>query len=129
MKRKYCYKFTEYRQYKCCECGRTMHEPKPHICNGQYRKHKMKFKSEDMKIEDIEKACKLNKELKELYEIRRLQCDIGSILSSVLLLFHDNKRYDLNSLLTQETKIKILDIIFSDCEERAKQIEQEIKEL
>ena len=82
-----------------------------------------------MKIEDIEKACKLNKELKELYEIRRLQCDIGSILSSVLLLFHDNKRYDLNSLITQGAKTKIMNIIFSDCEERAKQIRQEIEEL
>lgn len=82
-----------------------------------------------MKIEDIEKACKLNKELKELYEIRRLGCDIGSALSSVLLLFHDNKRYDLNSLLTQETRTKIMNIIFSECEARAKQIEQEIKEL
>ena len=82
-----------------------------------------------MKIENIEKACKLNKELKELYEIRRLQCDIGSILSSVLLLFHDNKRYDLNSLLTLESKTKIMNIIFDDCKERAKQIEQEIEEL
>ena len=82
-----------------------------------------------MKIEDIEKACKLNKELKELYEIRRLGCYIDRTLSSVLLLFHDNKRYDLNSLLTQKTKTKIMNIIFDDCKERAKQIEQEIKEL
>lgn len=82
-----------------------------------------------MKIEDIEKACKLNKELKELYEIRRLGCWIDRTLSSVLLLFHDNKRYDLNSLLTQETRTKIMNIIFDDCEEKAKQIEQEIEEL
>ena len=47
MKRKYCYEFTEYRQYKCCECGRTMHEPTPHLCNGQYRKHKMKFERKE----------------------------------------------------------------------------------
>lgn len=82
-----------------------------------------------MKIEDIEKACKLNKELKELYEIHRLGCYIDRTLSSVLLLFHDNKRYDLNSLLTQEARTKIMNIIFSDCEARAKQIEQEIEEL
>lgn len=82
-----------------------------------------------MKIEDIEKACKLNKELKELYEIRRLGCYIDRTLSSVLLLFHDNKRYDLNSLLTLEAKTKIMNIIFSDCEKRAKQIEQEIKDI
>ena len=82
-----------------------------------------------MKIEDIEKAYKLNKELKELYEIRRLGCYIDRALYSVLLLFHDNKRYDLNSLLTQETRTKIMNIIFDDCKERAKQIEQEIKEL
>ena len=82
-----------------------------------------------MKIENIEKACKLNKELKELYEIRRIGCYIDKTLSSVLLLFHDNKRYDLNSLLTQETRTKIMNIIFDDCKERAKQIEQEIEEL
>ena len=82
-----------------------------------------------MKIEDIEKACKLNKALKELYEIRRLGCYIDRTLSSVLLLFYDNKRYDLNSLLTLEAKTKIMNIIFDDCEARAKQIEQEIKEL
>ena len=45
---KYCYEFTEYRQYKCCECGRTMHEPTPHLCNGQYRKHKLNFTKVDM---------------------------------------------------------------------------------
>ena len=84
---------------------------------------------ESMKIKDIEKACKLNKELKELYEILRLGCYIDRTLSSVLLLFHDNKRYDLNSLLTQETRTKIMNIIFDDCEARAKQIEQEIEEL
>ena len=82
-----------------------------------------------MKIKDIEKACKLNMELKELYEILRLGCYIDRTLSSVLLLFHDNKRYDLNSLLTQETRTKIMNIIFDDCKARAKQIEQEIEEL
>lgn len=82
-----------------------------------------------MKIENIEKACKLNKELKELHEIRRLGCYIDRTLSSVLLLFHDNKRYDLNSLLTQETRTKIMNIIFDDCKERVKQIEQEIKDI
>ena len=81
-----------------------------------------------MKIEDIEKACKLNKDLEAINEILKLYF-WGIPLSSVLLLFHDNERYDLNSLLTQEAKIKIMNIIFDDCEERAKQIEQEIKEL
>ena len=42
-KRKYYYEFTEYRQYKCCRCNRTMHNPIPHICNGQFRKHNLKF--------------------------------------------------------------------------------------
>lgn len=45
--KKYCYEFTEHRQYKCCECGRTMHESTPHICNGQYRKRKLKFLKKD----------------------------------------------------------------------------------
>ena len=42
-KKKHCYEYTEHRQYKCCECGRTMLKPTPHICNGQYRKHKLHF--------------------------------------------------------------------------------------
>ena len=42
--KKYCYEYTEYRQYKCCECGRPMREPTPPFCNGQDRKHKLKFK-------------------------------------------------------------------------------------
>lgn len=46
-KKKYCYEYTEYRQYKCCECGRTMHEPTPHYCNRQYRKHKLIFMKKD----------------------------------------------------------------------------------
>ena len=29
-KRKHCYEYTEHRQYKCCECGRTMHKPTKH---------------------------------------------------------------------------------------------------
>lgn len=29
-KRKYCYGYTKHRQYKCCECGRTKHEPTKH---------------------------------------------------------------------------------------------------
>lgn len=84
---------------------------------------------ESMKIEDIEKACKLNKELKEIEEILKLQLDKDELLSSVLLLFHDNERYNLTPLLTREAKIQILDIIFSECEERARQIKQEIEEL
>lgn len=46
-KRKHCYEYTEHRQYKCCECGRTMHKPTPHICNGQYKKHNLKFAKYD----------------------------------------------------------------------------------
>lgn len=46
-KRKYFYEFTEYRQYKCCLCGRTMHKPTPHICNRQYIKHKLIFLKKD----------------------------------------------------------------------------------
>ena len=46
-KRKHHYDFSEYRQYECSECGRTMHEPTPHYCNGQYRKHKLNFIKKD----------------------------------------------------------------------------------
>ena len=83
-----------------------------------------------MKIEDIEKACKLNKELKEINEILEAELDkVGCPSSFVLMLYHNNKRYNLTPLLTREAKIQILDIIFSDCEARAKQIKQEIEEL
>ena len=82
-----------------------------------------------MKIEDIEKACKLNKELKEIEEILKLQFDRDVLLFPFLVLFHDNERYNLKSLLTQEARTKIMNIIFNDCKERAKQLKQEIEEL
>ena len=83
-----------------------------------------------MKIEDIEKACKLNKEQKEIEEILELKNFVDTTLSSpILVLFHDNERYNITPLLTREATIQIMNIIFSDCEARAKQIEQEIEEL
>ena len=82
-----------------------------------------------MKIEDIEKACKLNKELKEIEEILKLQLDKDELLSSVLLLFHDNKKYNIYSFLPLESETKIMNIIINDCRARAKQIKQEIEEL
>ena len=82
-----------------------------------------------MKIEDIEKACKLYKELKEIEEILKLQLDKGVLLFPFLVLFHDDERYNLKSLLTQEARTKIMNIIFNDCKERAKQLKQEIEEL
>ena len=85
---------------------------------------------ESMKIEDIEKACELNKELKEINEILEAEFDKEGLPSSfVLMLYHNNERYNITPLLTREAKIQILDIIFNDCEERAKQIKQEIEEL
>ena len=82
-----------------------------------------------MKIEDIEKACKLYKELKEIEEILKLQLNKDVLLFPFLVLFHDNERYNLKSLLTQEARTKIMNIIFAECEARAKQIKQEIEEL
>ena len=82
-----------------------------------------------MKIEDIEKACKLNKELKEIEEILKLQLDKDELLSSVLVLFHDNERYNLNPLLSEEAKIRIMSIILSDFGTRKEQIERQIEEL
>lgn len=85
---------------------------------------------ESMKIEDIEKACELNKELKEINEIlKNIKFYKGIPLSSVLVLFHNNERYNINSFLTLEAKTKIMNIIINDCRARAKQIEQEIEEL
>ena len=83
-----------------------------------------------MKIEDIEKACELCKDLAEINVVLELKNFVDTTLSSPnLVLFHNNERYNLTPLLTREAKIQILDIIFSGCEARAKQIEQEIKEL
>lgn len=83
-----------------------------------------------MKIEDIEKACKLNKEQKEVNEILELKKFVDTTLSSpILVLFHNNERYNLTPLLTREAETKIMNIIFAECEARAKQIKQEIEEL
>ena len=83
-----------------------------------------------MKIEDIEKACELYKDLEAINEVLELKNFVDTTLSSpILVLFHDNERYNITPLLTREAKIQILDIIFNDCEERAKQIKQEIEEL
>ena len=83
-----------------------------------------------MKIENIEKACELYKDLEAINEILEAELDKdGKPSSFVLMLYHNNERYNLTTLLTREAKIQILDIIFDDCKERAKQIEQEIKEL
>ena len=83
-----------------------------------------------MKIEDIEKACKLNKEQKEIEEILELKKFVDTtLLSPILVLFHNNERYNINSLLSEAAKTKIMNIIFSCCEARAKQIKQEIEEL
>ena len=85
---------------------------------------------ESMKIEDIEKACELNKELKEINEIlKNIKFYKGIPLSSVLVLFHNNERYNLNTLLSQNTKRTIMNFIFSNCKRRAEQIRQEIEEL
>ena len=83
-----------------------------------------------MKIEDIEKACKLNKEQKEIKEILELKNFVDTTLSSpILVLFHDNERYNINFFLTLEAKTKIMNIIINECKAKKKQIEQEIKEL
>ena len=83
-----------------------------------------------MKIEDIEKACELNKEQKEIEEILELKKFVDTtLLSPILVLFHNNERYNINSLLSEAAKTKIMNIIFSYCEARVKQIEQEIEEL
>ena len=83
-----------------------------------------------MKIEDIEKACKLKNDLEAINEILEAELDKEGLPSSfVLMLYHNNERYNLKSLLTQEARTKIMNIIFNDCKERAKQLKQEIEEL
>lgn len=60
-KKKYFYEFTEYRQYKCCLCGRTMHKPTPHICNRQYIKHKLIFIKNDEETGTTKEECNMTK--------------------------------------------------------------------
>ena len=83
-----------------------------------------------MKIENIEKACELNKEQKEVNEILELKNVVDTTLSSpILVLFHNNERYNINSFLTLEANTKIMNIIINECKAKKKQIEQEIEEL
>lgn len=83
-----------------------------------------------MKIENIEQACKLKNDLEAVNEILEAELDKdGNPSSFVLMLYHDNERYNLTTLLSQNTKRTIMNFIFSNCKRRAEQIRQEIKEL
>ena len=83
-----------------------------------------------MKIEDIEKACELYKDLEAINEIIDSEPDKEGCPSSfVLMLYHNNERYNLNTLLSQNTKRTIMNFIFSNCKRRAEQIKQEIEEI
>lgn len=83
-----------------------------------------------MKIEDIEKACYLKNDLEAVNEILEAEQDKDVKPSSfVLMLYHNNKRYNLTTLLSQNTKRTIMNFIFSNCKRRAEQIRQEIEEL
>ena len=60
----------------------------------------------------------------------RAELDKEGLPSSfVLMLYHNNERYNLNTLLSQNTKRTIMNFIFSNCKRRAEQIRQEIEEL
>ena len=82
-----------------------------------------------MKIGDIKKACKLYNDLEAINEVLELKLNEDILIASFLVLFHRNTRYDLNICFTEEIKSKIMNIIFTECEARAKQIKQEIEEL
>ena len=82
-----------------------------------------------MKVEDIKKACKLYNDLEAINEVLELKLNEDILIASFLVLFYRNTRYDLNTCFTEETKSKIMNIIFSEFEARAKQIKQEIEEL
>ena len=82
-----------------------------------------------MKIGDIKKACELYNNLESINEVLELKLNEDILIASFLVLFYRNTRYDLNTCFTEETKSKIMNIIFTECEARAKQIRQEIEEL
>ena len=82
-----------------------------------------------MKVEDIKKACELYNDLEAINEVLELKLNEDILIASFLVLFYRNTRYDLNTCFTEETKSKIMNIIFAEFEARAKQIKQEIDEL
>lgn len=82
-----------------------------------------------MKIEDIKKACELYNDLEAINEVLELKFKEDILIASFLVLFYRNTRYDLNICFTEETKSKIMNIIFAECEARVKQIRQEIEKL
>ena len=82
-----------------------------------------------MKIGDIKKACKLYNDLEAINEVLELKLNEDVLIASFLVLFYRNTRYDLNTCFTEEAKSRIMNIIFVECEARAKQIKQEIEEL
>ena len=83
-----------------------------------------------MKIEDIERACYLKNDLEAVNEILETEHDkVGKPSSFVLMMYYNNRRYNVTNVLSRKAQTKIMDIIFDDCGERAKQIKQEIDEL
>ena len=106
-KRKYCYEFTKYRQYKCCICGRTMHEPTPHICNGKYRKHNLEFYKKIMEnqvtiqkenvLNAYNQASKDEKALlehlfgKEMFQTKDIKERVKTFEDAVAILGNDNQ--------------------------------------
>ena len=84
-----------------------------------------------MKIENIEKACYLKNDLEAVNELLESEHTdgLGKPSSYVLMMYYNNRRYNITNLLSQKAKTKIMDIIFDDCREREKQIKQEIEEL
>ena len=94
------------------------------------RKRGLIYYFESMKIEDIERVCKLKNDLEAINEILEAELDKEGLPSSfVLMLYHNNERYNLTTLLSQNTKRTIMNFIFSNCKRRAEQIRQEIEEL
>ena len=83
-----------------------------------------------MKIENIEKACYLKHDLEAVNELLESEHDKdGKSSSFVLMLYYNNRRYNITNVLSQKAQTKIMNIIFDDCREREKQIKQEIEEL
>ena len=83
-----------------------------------------------MKIEAIDIERKKKNDLEAINEILEAELDKEGLPSSfVLMLYHNNERYNLTTLLSQNTKRTIMNFIFSNCKRRAEQIRQEIEEL
>lgn len=81
-----------------------------------------------MKIENIEQAYKLAKDLQEIKKLSELPIE-EDIYTASLFVLYKNRRFNISSLLTEEQQKDLINQIFRMIEDRVEKIKQEIEEL